>query len=585
MKRSDGKHNWWTSNQAKNLVALSAAVASDIETLLPPEIVGDWSPLQWDTAAALSLSRSLLKKFEYESSESADAAALSKFLAVNESCKAWTLRVESDTDRELVGELKNSLYKFFYPSGSSQVITSFGQILDQARTGPGASLGANGNDFFTKMFSSELTTTSESLYLAYRHYIESRENWLNADEVRSESFGPCRVVSGSRLSFVPKNVDISRTICVEPSLNMFYQLGLKQILEGRIKQFFGIDFTVQQSKNRDLAQLASMFDGQWSTIDLSSASDSLSMSMLREVLPPAFLQWLEAFRCSNMALPSGEQVELGMISTMGNGYTFPLQTLLFSCVVSSAHRVSGVVLERPRGHSLGNFGVYGDDIICRKEVTPLVLRLLELLGFTVNAEKSFFQGPFRESCGGDFFQGHQIRGVYIKRLHCEQDAYVALNCLNRWSATTGIYLRRAVRLLYDWVRRLGKPCLVPLYENDDAGLKVPRSRLKSVVLDKSVRSVQYRAFRAKPTMLRVCDAWFEGPSWLREGRLFNPSGLVVAFLGGYITGHCISVRHDQREYRSDTLVAPWWDFEGLAAGIAPAERRVPLGMAIDCNMG
>lgn len=583
---------WWRANQAKNLVALSLSLETDLACF---DIPNESSPIRVEEFAARQLRNSFLKKFEYECNATADAAALQKFLQVNTTCGDWALGEVSEVDAVLLGEFKRAVYNFYYPGGQP-LFSNFSEILEQADLGPGSSLGANGNDFYSKLFSSKLTTSSELLYIAYSYYLDNHPTFLTAERIREEEYGDYQLVSGNRLSFVPKNVDISRCICIEPSLNMFYQLGIKRILENRIKSYFGIDFSVQQLKNRDLAQLASMFDNHWETIDLSSASDSMSLGMLRYSLPPDFIRWLELFRSPKMTLPDGSEVELNMISTMGNGFTFPLQTMLFSCVVLAAHRVASVPIEKPYGNSRGNFAVYGDDIICRNDVSAGVHRLLFLLGFKINSEKSFDKGPFRESCGGDFFQGHHVRGVYLKTLSCQQDAYVAVNQLNRWTSVTGIPVARTVRLLVDWIRRLDKLVYVPFAESDDAGLKIPRSSLKEIVLDKHVQSIKYRYWRPRPLRIKfearhtydnkdVFTQGVFGPRHLVESLRYNPEGLLCSFLHGRIAGGSVSVRHDRVQYQLKANVIPNWDFIRESDSIALSDCKLPLGRAACWNTG
>lgn len=584
--------NWWRANQNRNLDALSQSLALDLAKFTIPD---ESSPIRVEEFAARHLQRSFLKKFKHECTMDADAAALQKFLQVNETCGNWALSDLSDVDKVLLGELKSTIYNFYY-KGGQPILTHLSQFLDFGNVGPGASLGANGNDFYSKLFSSTLTVTSELLYKSYSYYLETNPTFCTANIFRETEYGDFQLVSGNRLSFVPKNVDISRCICVEPSLNMFYQLGVKHLLESRIKSYFGIDFSVQQLKNRDLAQLASMFDKQWVTIDLSSASDSMSNKMLQEVLPPDFFRWLTLLRSPYMTLPSGSKLELNMISTMGNGFTFPLQTMLFSSVVKAAHRVAGIPFERPYGCSLGNFAVYGDDIICRQETVCYVRRLLELLGFSVNADKSYDLGPFRESCGGDYFNGHFVRGIYLKSLSGPQDAYVAANQLNRWTAHTGIPVFQTVRLLLSWIRRTSKILYVPLCESDDAGLKVPRAALSNIVMDKHVQSIKYRCWRAVSMKIKFEAANYSregvvftqgifGPRRLTEKLTYNPDGLLVSFLGGRIAGGCVGVRHDPVTYQLKSNIIPYWDYIGESDSIALSECSLPLGKAICWNTG
>jgi len=258
---------------------------------------------------------------------------------------------------------------------------------------------------------------------------------------------------------------------------MYYQLGFGRILEQRLLHW-GINLRTQPKLNRELAYQGSI-SGEYSTIDLSSASDSLSVGVLRQILPPQFMRWLMLLRTPSVELPSGDKLRLNMISTMGNGFTFPLETTIFSAVVRAVIKVSG---DKP---TAGTWSVFGDDIILRTKYTPDCLRLLDLLGFTVNSSKTFVEGPFRESCGRDYYRGVDVRGVYIKSLKSPQDRYVAINKLNDWTATTGISLPSAVQYLLKSVKR----ALVSPFEGLDAGIQVPISCLTKAYAGLTVVSI------------------------------------------------------------------------------------------------
>jgi hypothetical protein len=74
------------------------------------------------------------------------------------------------------------------------------------------------------------------------------------------NLGEVDIVEGNRLDFVPKNDDISRSICVEPTLNMFFQLGFADILNSRLKEFAGIDLENQQFKIESWRELVAGTD-------------------------------------------------------------------------------------------------------------------------------------------------------------------------------------------------------------------------------------------------------------------------------------------------------------------------------------
>lgn len=515
----------------------------------------------WRTASAVALRDSLLKKYieGEKTSPLADQKALELFLKVNGELIGSPRTPETLLDQHLLGELKASLDRFWYKTATDSLVGNLRDLFIRGRVGPGSSLGAQENDFYTKLFDCKLTTTSRLLYDTYR--AGSKVTYLHsiAEAHRAEVHGPFELVKHSKLLFVPKRNDISRTICVEPNLNMFFQLGLANIIEQRLRQVYALDLTTQPEFNRELARQGSI-DGSYATIDLSSASDSLSIGVLRDILPRDFFNWLDILRTPSTKLPDGRTVQLNMISTMGNGFTFPLETLIFAAVVDSAYRVDGTVLRRnqrlergnPEAVSLkvGNFAVFGDDIIVRTSVVPKVLRLLWLLGFSVNREKTFVEGPFRESCGADFFNGRFVRGVYIKTLRSQQDRYIAINLLNDWTATTGIQLCRTVQYLLESVKWV----LVSPSLGLDAGLHVPLSMAKPR-MDRN-GSFKLRCFFPKPRVIYFRGRSFSG-TWRK--RVPNLHGLELASVAGYVRSQSISLRQRGSRYVMKGCVLPFWD--------------------------
>lgn len=570
-----------------NPTALFSYLLDDLSACCPD--VGSFSRLPnqdfWPGASpkevqCLRLVNSFFKKLNDDISETADEDCLKKFLASDELCHRWALTLQDTREEELFNLLKQEVDLFLHPRGEP-LVQSYFDLLGHGRAGPGASLGANGTDFYTKFFSSKLTATSSELYQLYNEYVQWFPDWVDAELSRSYNSGCLGLVRGNRLSFVRKTRDISRSICTEASLNMFFQLGLGEILAKRLRRFEWctfereyttmIDLATQPERNRSLAWLGSTNDSIV-TIDLESASDSFSTSLCREIFPNWFLDILMMLRSQEVELPGGVWHELGMISSMGNGFTFPLQTMLFTCVVRAAARFHNIKLcsVQPGKRMIPEkeFGVFGDDIACPREISDSVCRLLRIVGFRVNHTKSYFVGPFRESCGRDCYNGHDVRGVYIRSLKTQQDRYVAINLLNEWSALTGIYLPRSVGYLVDSVRHLA----VPYWENDVAGIRVWTPPIGSWV--KGRQWYNYRCCLPITPELIIGESGSLKPSrdarhMRLKSRQVNPSGLLLSFLGGFIRNCRVSIALKQGEkprYRTSMKVAHRWD--GFRAGSA-----------------
>lgn len=500
----------------------------------------DLTIFPWDDpsdAARKSLARSFLKKFSDDADQATcDKVALDKFTSVNERCGTWHLESSSLLDDVLIGTLKKYLWDFFHVGSTGDpLVHSFSSILDEARCGPGSSVGSESTDFYTKLFDSRLSSTSNGLRRSYANYIKAYPLWQEAEETRCKAWGDPDVVGGNRLYFVPKDATTSRSICVEPVLNMFFQLGLGRMIEGRLKSFFKIDLSSQPDINRRLARQGSV-DGDLVTIDLSSASDSMSYRMVKELFPAGIFQWLDILRSPTSEI-SGKPVVLNMLSTMGNGFTFPLQTALFSCIVAACFDVDGLTrTDLPYDQAnkatwqLPNWSVFGDDIICPQRILSKVMRLLKLTGFEVNRNKTFFEGSFRESCGRDYFKGSDIRGVFCKTLRSAQDLYSLINLLNKWSSWTGITLPSTIRTLLRYVPRI----VVPPWENVDCGIWMPERLLylhKQYLRTNSNGSLLYKRFVPRQVGMRVDDEKIHVPRGAKARR-YNPAGLYLAFLSG-----------------------------------------------------
>jgi len=537
-------------------VVLYNAVISDVCQYLPPGPVGpvDIAPdASYQSVAASALLSSLLKKWEYKNTLDADNNAKEKFLTFNKKCRDWSLTLDSSSDELLYGNFLKEIDMFLHPGGQ-MLFDSFYNILDSGRTGPGSSLKANGQSMYAKLFSSPLTTTSDDLYLMYSTYIRFFPEWSNAESIRYLQYGSPVHVNCSRSSFVPKSQDISRMICTEPSLNMFFQLGLGNLIEGRMRQSFNIDLALQPAINQQLAQLGSTEDGHYSTIDLSSASDSISVELCRTIFPSWFFETIMEIRSSHTLL-DGDVVPLDMVSTMGNGFTFPLQTFIFSCLIRAAYRTHHIDVD---DKGTKNWGCFGDDLIVDKLAYRSVCRLLSILGFSVNSSKTFSEGYFRESCGSDWFLGRPVRGVYIRRLSSPQDLFVAVNLLNEWTTLTGISLNCAIRYLVSGLSKSETSYFVPFDENNDSGIRVPSSFLPKITYD-SNKSYIYRVYRAVPKVIRVGDGTIHVPTKHRK-LIYNPSGLLIAYLRGEVISGMITVRQSRTLYRSKRRCTPNWDY-------------------------
>jgi len=212
-------------------------------------------------------------------------------------------------------------------------------------------------------------------------------------------------VRGNRFTTVPKDAFKRRGICIEPSLNVYFQLGVGGYVRRKLKQVFGIDLKYDQQRHREMAKWGSSHSGL-ATIDLTSASDLICLELVRALVPPLWFELLNSLR-SPYTLIGGKWHKLEKFSSMGNGYTFELETLIFAAICRVVSRRRGFCPNELA--SIDMLGQYGDDCIVPIEISGDVLAIFSWCGFQTNLKKTFIDGPFRESCGGDFHSGVDVR--------------------------------------------------------------------------------------------------------------------------------------------------------------------------------
>lgn len=317
------------------------------------------------------------------------------------------------------------LLKFLYPLGDDETDERLWKFLShvrkiirkilgpcpqyfEGRFGPGATYADKGRrTTVPDKISSSPTFTAE----AWPYLI----NWTGTAWARAQATlqKVPQCVRGNRFTSVPKDSTKNRGICIEPSINGFYQLGVGNEIRRCLKRA-GIDLRRGQETHRQVACEASL-TGAFATIDLSSASDTVCINLVKLLLPPSWCDVLLSLR-SPFTLIEGEWVRLEKFSSMGNGFTFELETLIFLAIARA------LVPE----HQWHQVWVYGDDIIVPTEYSKDVIAGLKFLGFSPNPRKTYVDGWFKESCGGDFFRGSPVRATYLKEEPNEPQHFISL---------------------------------------------------------------------------------------------------------------------------------------------------------------
>ena len=321
--------------------------------------------------------------------------------------------------------------------------------------GPGATISdKSGRTTVLHKLSSTPTYTTDAVY----HLVPWSGTAWSAFIARHQ-LKP-RTVRGNHYFQVPKNAKTHRSCAKEPSINAFYQRGYGKVMSARLARRgivispisdyenssvfdYALSYAAPE-KHKMLTQRASQED-TFATIDLSSASDTISLALVRSVLPHAWFDVLSDLR-SPYTRVNGKWHRLEKFSSMGNGFTFELETTIFAaiCLAVDPTLIPGVDLM-----------VFGDDIIVPKHLARSVINALEFCGFTLNAEKTFTEGPFRESCGGDYMCGKAVRPYHIKELPNEPQQFIGLaNGILRLGSQDGADNRLMADLRPAWFRVL-----------------------------------------------------------------------------------------------------------------------------------
>lgn len=463
-------NNWCNWVHAQNL--------SPIEKLLRI-IQWDIVPHEYDNATLFASDyqlRSLLSKFSTEeySDEVGEEVAYRKFLDSERRCELVNNFYMSRTRPSGVNQLTEYTKKIIAEvlGDVGDLFTSFSEALgafdtndrlfidyvvggkmsdlpDGFEFGPGVSVSAR------KKGSSRKAKSLESSIEKLSNATVTHNCWSFIGPVmRKLGFPRPSLVKGSQLTFAAKKVGELRAICYEASINMLFQKWVGRLIRRKLKAYFGIDLR-DQTRNKRCSKLGSVTKG-WATIDLTSASDHNAYVYVLEVVPPEWFKVLDSLRSRGYHNQRGELSEFQKFSTMGNGFTFELETLIFAAVTLASIRIWGDASYSPR-----DIICYGDDICVETRFYDIVVQGLTVIGHTPNLEKSFKTGPFRESCGGDYFDGLNVTPVRIKELRLD-DPTTVIDIHNRLivhhrsdsdPSLIGPWCQSAVVFIRDWLLR------------------------------------------------------------------------------------------------------------------------------------
>jgi len=354
----------------------------------------------------------MYKKISLPCSEKRVKGAFESYVKCEHEVREWSENV-SQYDLDRFGIVAD----FVWGSDLSVVDRKVYNVNHVPKHGPGATADRiSGN----RKFEIKQWTTRLEEYFPSAEFVVP--NWgfydgLGAvDFVEPDAEIPVRVIT------VPKTLKTPRIIAIEPLCMQYAQQSILELLvpaiEGSKLLSNSIGFTLQEP-NQHLAKSGSIF-GNLATIDLSEASDRVSNLLVKRMLQnfPHLSGAVQACRSLRADVPGHGVVSLSKFASMGSALCFPIEAMVFLTIigVAESRRLNRQMREEDYKSLFLRVRVYGDDIIVPTDLVPYVVHELSVFGLKVNENKSFWTGKFRESCGKDYYDGHDVSVTYVRRM-------------------------------------------------------------------------------------------------------------------------------------------------------------------------
>jgi hypothetical protein len=269
------------------------------------------------------------------------------------------------------------------------------------------------------------TEWSDKLDAIFPYDLYATTNLFASVDRNRPDLGYRNFESPSKLIAVPKTMSGPRLIASEPNQHQFLQQLIRNQIEGRIVHTVlknSISFG-NQKPNRLMAVRGSRY-GKYATVDLKSASDRLTCWTVERAFR-SNQTWLERLHaCRTRMLRNGisnkpfNLIKLKKMFSQGSACTFPVQSVVYamisisSVLISEGKKVTSQSLEE----ASRLVRVFGDDIIIPGYALETLTDILTALQLKVNSNKTFSKGKFRESCGIDAYDGHNVTPVRIRHL-------------------------------------------------------------------------------------------------------------------------------------------------------------------------
>lgn len=376
----------------------------------------------------------------------------------------------------------------------------------------------------------------------------------------------------SRLEFAWKNMKVARSICMEPTVIMYFQQAVADMMESAIADCPLHEFIhlKDQTVNQSLCDFGS-FTGTIDTLDLSSASDSVHIDLVKSIFPIDWQIFMLATRNGYALTPDGVY-RLKKFAPMGSAVCFPTQCIIFSLICIYAAYLYSVdctvasdplvvepqiltdllsrISRNPCSYkdmrwNLQPLGIYGDDICCDYRITSNIIDLLSLLGFEVNKGKSFTGSQaFRESCGLFSLCGVDVTPLYyrvkgVRKVLSYSHIYSQVSIINECLQRGYVNLRKfLITSLKEWDSRHREFAIpfIPWDSSDRFGIhvwkRVDNSHLK-YRYNRDLQRLEWKCLSIKSESYDAMDSLHDSYAYMRWKSSSRDRGVGEIFTAGH----------------------------------------------------
>lgn len=333
----------------------------------------------------------------------------------------------------------------------------------------------------------------------------------------------------TKCCLVPKDFKGPRLISAESTVFQYLQQGQMKKLMRYIDYHPILSRSIQlrdQTRNQEKAMTS--YDDDTCTLDLSNASDTVSATLVWYLLSdvPKLRRQLMSTRSDYMfyrgSTPREHRlVKIVAFAPMGSAVCFPVETLVFWALSMGSLMLTRPRLERkphlrpshgrrfaPFGSSVSEMAseirVFGDDIIIPKDCLSTLITTLTSVGCQVNASKTCYMTPFRESCGSEWFSRSDVTIIRNRRYNYEADLSI-----KDYPVLCGLQRKFFLRGLFSTAELIGNMCR-EIYPTITISIQHYRATFLENPDPESVYGLQGRRVDQRRTLRSAKEFHFEG---------------------------------------------------------------------------